>query len=239
MIDSSVVFTDNEAQDRSRPPVNPEILTHINFASSSIEDTVNGITGYRHVLNNYDINYFSNALDLEFIKTDESIYDLALDIADVVRLNDGEFTLERYAPNEDDAEAQGTWQLVGTAISGDNENNEVGLVKFEEMIAPGMLYRLTETVAPPGFRRPSGHWYIRIDENGMVEGYPRAEGSWILAFRNHEGEWLVGNMREIELPAAGGLGTTGLTVLGTLLLGQVVVLYIRQRIKDELEVPTD
>ena len=43
------VFTGNRARDASQPPANPEVLTHIDFAQSSV-DTF-------HLLNNFDINY--------------------------------------------------------------------------------------------------------------------------------------------------------------------------------------
>ena len=169
-------------------------------------------------------------VNFEFIKTDESIYDLTLDVNDkeqVVRLNGAVFILERYT-------ATNNWEEVRRVISGYKEEVGNGLVQFEGVL-PGVEYRLREIAAPTGFRLPEGHWYIKMNEDGTVDNI-RAYGSWVLAFRYENDRWFVGNMREIELPEAGRMGAGNLIIIGVLSLSLVILLYIKQRIKEDLEI---
>jgi len=118
-----------------------------------------------------------------------------------------------------------------------NNPAELGLVQFEGL-QPNGTYRLTETQAPEAFRKPEGYWIIRLNESGEIEEI-QANGTWVLAFREHEGEWFVGNMREIILPEAGRMGTKGLIITGVSTLSLVILLYLNQRIKDEGEAQKD
>ena len=139
---SALIFRDNRAELRSRPPQNPEALTHIQTTSSSLE-------GF-HPLNNYDINFRVTLapVPFTFIKTDERIYN-PLEPT-FYPLPDAVFQLYRQASDN-------TWIPQGTAqISGVN-----GLVTFS--LNPGNVYRLVETNAPPYHQTPSGHWIISVD----------------------------------------------------------------------------
>jgi hypothetical protein len=53
-IHEPVLFEGNSACRSSIPPLNSEVLKHINFARSSISKN----DGFYHILNNYDINYY-------------------------------------------------------------------------------------------------------------------------------------------------------------------------------------
>ena len=143
-------------------------------------------------------------VEFEFIKTDETIYNLDLPIEEVVRLNGAIFTIERYIATINSDE-EGRWRLVGENTSG-IEETETGLVQF--VLQYGSTYRLRETVSPEGFQLPEGYWIIEVDEEGVI-GAPQAHGTWVLAFRYHEGNLFLGNMAKIELPESGGVGTKG------------------------------
>ena len=166
-----------------------------------------------------------STINFEFVKTDESIYNLDLPIDEVNRIDGAIFTLERSINDE--------WKLISTETSGEKER---GLVQFEELQYEG-LYRLTEIQAPNGFHLPEGHWYIKVDENGEIA--IQAHGTWLLAFRKYadvdDDKWFVGNMREIELPDSGGIGVIDFTLIGGVALGLATLIYIRQRFKDDLK----
>ena len=184
--DDHVIFSENSAGLGSyEPPFNWD-NTQIRGTGASPTIKAHQV----HQLNNFDVNFRGERLDFEFIKTDARINDLAFPIANVARLSGATFTLEReIAPN--------IWGNISTATSGPN-----GVVLFERTVTPYIRYRLTETVAPTGFIRPAGHWYVQLDASGeMVTTYPQVYGSQTLAFRYRENQWFVGNTRKTEPPS--------------------------------------
>ena len=139
---ASLIFQENRAEVRSRPPQNHEILTHIQTTSSSLVGL--------HPLNNYDINFRITIapVPFTFTKTNEHIYDPFAPA--IYPLSGAVFQLYRQADDESFI-PQGTAQTSGAN----------GVIAFSLM--PGNVYRLIETSAPPYHQTPSGHWLISVD----------------------------------------------------------------------------
>ncbi|MCL1989750.1 MAG: SpaA isopeptide-forming pilin-related protein [Defluviitaleaceae bacterium] len=155
----------------------------------------------------------------------------------LMRLAGAVFTLSRW---EFDPVSQ-TYDWI--MIEEDVISNAVGLVEFESLLTLDGSYRLDEVHAPEGFRVPHGWWLINWDEASQRFNI-RADGtiSLVPAFRyveRGEGEhrivyYYVGNFPETVLPDSGGLGTTGLTLLGGLAMTFVGLFYLRFKMSDEL-----
>ena len=168
-ISDRFIFDNNSASRLSNPPSNPEILTHIASATSSVP----GI----HVLNNYDINYwispFIRMTTFSFTKADLSIYN------DPPQINPIPYAEFAIFGNE-----AGNWIQAGDTQTSD----ENGQVTFE--LTPGVEYRLQEISVPSGYRSPPGHWLISATGIDTHEITPM-EGNHIFVLIN--GRWHVGN----------------------------------------------
>lgn len=172
-----------------------------------------------------------------FTKTNDYLYldleQLVPGHANLQRLEGAHFELRRL-------EANGSWSSeFQEAISDQN-----GVVSFNIPLTPTGVYQLRETRSPNGFRLPHGYWIIQWQEFTLfgeeVEGFTFTAGGTIslvpavrYALRYHDDiptvYYYLGNFPVIELPATGGFGSVGLTLIGILSLSFTVLLYIRQK----------
>jgi len=158
------------------------------------------------------------------------------------------------------------WEQIETATSTSSSIfEERGIVTFEHLLTLDGLYRLDETVAPIGFRRPAGYWEITWTEKGVdcvveagcfvIEAHGTlglvpafravyrsvATGNIIdnEAVQEYLGEveidLYVGNFPETRLPGTGGFGAMSMTIMGLLSLTFVLLFYVRGKIVDDLE----
>jgi len=200
---------------------------------------------------------------LRFTKTNDYMY-LGLDHESLLALSGAVFTLQfcpaqhirttqtsvgnpyRYCYNN-------LWsEIVETTTS-----SASGLVTFDRSISLDGVYRLVETVAPSGFRPPAGYWtvfYMRDDYSSpgrfnfnahgiisLVPAFYRATCPTIVNIDDFTAcdpdriaAYFVGNFPIILLPATGGLGAIGLTIMGGLVLSLVMILYIRNNVLKEI-----
>ena len=209
-LETDITFSGNTARFSSQGPANPEII------NDHLPITLTGSVTDIHILNNYDINYpLVNYITFRFFKMDEMMYS---DFEQANFLEGATFELHRYE--------NGSWTTVDTATS-----DITGYVSFTQLLL-NTTYRLIETIPPPGFALPNGHWNIQIDDIGDITIH--AEGDLLPAFRIENGDYFVGNILEFELPILGGLGTNkhliivGLTLI---LISTTAILIVRIRRK--------
>lgn len=137
-------------------------------------------------------------------------------VDDAHQLEGARFELYRY---DGEGEPDGTlieqgnaegWTFVGAATSNPR-------VEFTGL-APG-TYRLVETQAPLGYRRPTGQWAITLDpllpHQASIEAVPGPRGDQPPAFAIAKtGEWIVPNITQPTLPITGAAGALGFMGLG-------------------------
>lgn len=166
-------------------------------------------------INNYDINFEfgpTETFDFTFIKMNQDFSQ---------PLDGAEFQLERYQ--------SGDWLHIATQTS-----DVTGEIHFEGLIPSG-LYRLIETQVPVGYRLPDGYWRLEIDEEGQIT--ITAQGDFLPAFRQENETFLLGNIREFDIPILGGFGLNqrliliGLTFM---LISSTLILIVRMRRKMQI-----
>ena len=121
-------------------------------------------------------------------------------------------------------------------------SDSAGLVKFTD-IEPGG-YQLVETQTQPGYQLPHGHWIITFDPDAETAVKIVAVGSSTTllppAFKpgtgDRQGQLLLPNYRQLEIPLLGGSGAIPWTTGGIALLGCAVLYAVlgRSKVKSPL-----
>lgn len=102
------------------------------------------------------------------------------------------------------------WELTATKTS-DPEVTFTDLTSGE--------YRLAETKAPDGRVLPTGQWKIMIDDDLQVDCTGTVGETLPPAFVTENGEWLLPNMKPMDIPSSGGNGTMLFALLGVIFMG--------------------
>jgi len=192
--------------------------------------------------NQWFVGNYPLGREFSFTKTNDYVY-FDPDVSKPAHPNleflpDAIFSLKRW----EFVEAQNDYDWV--VIEEDVESDLNGLVKFNHLLTLNQTYRLDETKAPSGFRRPHGWWVITWDEeknrfNMIADGTV----SLVPAFRievyptEEEKEiginYYLGNFPETILPRT-GIGSMELTIIGILSIIFSILLYIRGKLVNDL-----
>lgn len=102
------------------------------------------------------------------------------------------------------------WELTATETS-DPEVTFTDLTSGE--------YRLAETKAPDGRVLPTGQWKIIISNDLKINCSGTVGETLPPAFVTENGEWLLPNMKPMDIPSSGGNGTMLFALLGVVFMG--------------------
>jgi len=234
---TGVVFNHNQSNRRHVPPRNAwDVIAAAAFTQTSFPASPPPI--HNHPLNNCDINFFNSGIDFDFHKTDDRIFNQALwdwgnpGWVNSILLSGAHFSLYRYVgagtPTTQASVANlypaGNWVHVDNAISTGLIGTPISFQLFY-----GVYHQLVEHVAPTGFQAPFGQWQVRYGASGInitiVGTAPTIH--YIPCDCNSNncegGSRFVGNMRQFELPLAGGTGSSPFIMAGSVVLGVAFV----------------
>jgi len=247
---TDVIFNHNESYRRYTPPRNAwDVIAATAFTQTSFPTSPPPI--HNHPLNNCDINFRNPGLDFDFHKTNEQIFNQAQwdwgnpGWVNSILLPGAQFSLFRYIGagtpatlvNPSNLYPAGNWVYEGSAASTGLIGTPISFKLFY-----GVYFQLVEVLAPVGFQAPVGQWQIRYGASGLgiaIVGGTAPTIHYIPCDCNSNncegGSRFVGNMRQFELPLAGGLGATRFTIAGfiTLCLAGLTSIIIFSLKKDK------
>jgi len=249
-LNTGTQFTGNTARFVAVPPANllvagnPAIvLPEILWASTS---PASPLPGNLHPINNYDINFESPSAGFRFYKTNYTLYNSPRNFAGL--LPGAQFRVFRTttatAPGTGDAglvlldssnNPIAPWEEVTMTRNTSQSGSGALPVAFDMSI--GFTYQLVEVMAPAGFQMPFGQWRIVINDLHPAGFTVTPIGNihpppFVYRIVGEDIDWFVGNMRQVELPMSGGIGTMagalgfatiGMTIIVLAIVGVVIV----------------
>lgn len=102
-------------------------------------------------------------------------------------------------------------------------------VTFSDLI-PGE-YRLVETKAPTGRALPAGQWKVIVGDGKEITITAVGTTQPPAFAVSDDGDWLLPNMRPMDIPSSGSIGAIPFTIIGALLMGSGLVtgFYLQKR----------
>jgi len=224
-LNADTVFAGNSASFLAIPPHNllpPSLPLDVlpNIAWNTTTPTLPDM-GHHHPINNFDINFRSELIPFEFIKTNNAVTPQS-----GTPLPGAVFQLHRRA------DSASPWVSVGLPVT----SAANGVVALN--LTPAGQYRLVELMAPPGYDTPLGYWILNVTVvNGVltVTGAPSQGGNPDFV-RNPAApavnyNWYVGNRPGMDLPMTGASGITIFALTGSaiVMVGLAIALLMYKK----------